>query len=96
MVDRKSGLGMIGWGWGKGVGGDVEMGMDGKKGMKMMKEGLIEIIEYGKMNDVGLLCRWGVGLEGFVRVEFWKGGRRGGVIYVEKRLVERVKYKGER
>ena len=45
VMDRNSGMGIIGCGWGKGVGGDVDIGMEGKGGMNVVNGGNVKRIE---------------------------------------------------
>lgn len=56
---------------------------------------MIDIIDYGKINDVPFFCTCGVGFDAFVSLQFSKAGRRGPLIYLEKTLLESLKYKPE-
>ena len=69
--------------------------MDAKKAINIINEGLIDIIDYGKINDVPFFCTCGVGFDAFVSLQFSKAGRRGPLIYLEKTLLESLKYKPE-
>lgn len=66
-----------------------------KKAINIINEGLIDIIDYGKINDVPFFCTCGVGFDAFVSLQFSKAGRRGPLIYLEKTLLESLKYKPE-
>lgn len=56
---------------------------------------MIDIIDYGKINDVPFFCTCGVGFDAFVSLQFSKAGKRGPLIYLEKTLLESLKYKPE-
>ena len=49
--------------------------MDAKKAINIINEGLIDIIDYGKINDVPFFCTCGVGFDAFVSLQFSKAGR---------------------
>lgn len=66
-----------------------------QKAINIINEGLIDIIDYGKINDVPFFCTCGVGFDAFVSLQFSKAGRRGPLIYLEKTLLESLKYKPE-
>ena len=55
----------------------------------------MDIIDYGKINDVPFFCTCGVGFDAFVSLKFAKAGRRGPLTYLEKTLLESLKYQPE-
>ena len=61
----------------------------------MYKRQLIDIIDYGKINNVPFFCTCGVGFDAFVSLQFSKAGRRGPLTYLEKTLLESLKYRPE-
>jgi len=52
-------------------------------------------LAYGKINDVPFFCTCGVGFDAFVSLQFSKAGRRGPLTYLEKTLLESLKYRPE-
>ena len=95
LVHTKTALGIIPCGSGNGLARHLQIPMDAKKAINIINEGLIDIIDYGKINDVPFFCTCGVGFDAFVSLQFSKAGRRGPLIYLEKTLLESLKYKPE-
>ena len=56
---------------------------------------IIDVIDYGKINEVPFFCTCGVGFDAFVSLKFAKAGRRGPLTYLEKTLLESLKYQPE-
>ena len=79
LVHTKTALGIIPCGSGNGLARHLQIPMEAKKAIDIINEGLIDIIDYGKINDVPFFCT----------------GRRGPLIYLEKTLLESLKYKPE-
>ena len=95
LVHTKTALGIIPCGSGNGLARHLQIPMEAKKAIDIINEGLIDIIDYGKINDVPFFCTCGVGFDAFVSLQFSKAGRRGPLIYLEKTLLESLKYKPE-
>jgi len=95
LVHTKTALGIIPCGSGNGLARHLQIPMDAKKAINIINEGLIDIIDYGKINDVPFFCTCGVGFDAFVSLQFSKAGKRGPLIYLEKTLLESLKYKPE-
>jgi diacylglycerol kinase (ATP) len=69
--------------------------MEPKKAIEIINEGIIDVIDYGKINEVPFFCTCGVGFDAFVSLKFAKAGRRGPLTYLEKTLLESLKYQPE-
>lgn len=95
LVHTQTALGIIPCGSGNGLARHLQIPMEAKKAIDIINEGLIDIIDYGKINDVPFFCTCGVGFDAFVSLQFSKAGRRGPLIYLEKTLLESLKYKPE-
>ena len=65
------------------------------KTIEIINEGIIDVIDYGKINEVPFFCTCGVGFDAFVSLKFAKAGRRGPLTYLEKTLLESLKYQPE-
>ena len=88
LVHTKTALGIIPCGSGNGLARHLQIPMEPKKAIDIINDGLIDIIDYGKINDVPFFCTCGVGFDAFVSLQFSKAGRRGPLTYLEKTLLE--------
>lgn len=95
LVHTKTALGIIPCGSGNGLARHLQIPMEIKKAIDIINDGLIDIIDYGKINDVPFFCTCGVGFDAFVSLQFSKAGRRGPLTYLEKTLLESLKYRPE-
>lgn len=95
LVHTKTALGIIPCGSGNGLARHLQIPMEPKKAIDIINEGLIDIIDYGKINDVPFFCTCGVGFDAFVSLQFSKAGKRGPLTYLEKTLLESLKYRPE-
>lgn len=95
LVHTQTALGIIPCGSGNGLARHLQISMEPKKAIEIINEGIIDIIDYGKINDVPFFCTCGVGFDAFVSLKFSKAGRRGPLVYLEKTLIESLKYRPE-
>lgn len=95
LVHTKTALGIIPCGSGNGLARHLQIPMEPKKAIDIINEGLIDIIDYGKINEVPFFCTCGVGFDAFVSLQFSKAGKRGPLTYLEKTLLESLKYRPE-
>lgn len=95
LVHTQTALGIIPCGSGNGLARHLQISMEPKKAIEIINEGMIDIIDYGKINDVPFFCTCGVGFDAFVSLKFSKAGRRGPLVYLEKTLIESLKYRPE-
>ena len=95
LVHTKTALGIIPCGSGNGLARHLQIPMEAKKAIDIINEGLIDIIDYGKINDVPFFCTCGVGFDAFVSLKFAHAGKRGLLTYLEKTLQESLKYQPE-
>lgn len=95
LVHTKTALGIIPCGSGNGLARHLQISMDFKKAIEIINEGVIDIIDYGKINEIPFFCTCGVGFDAFVSLQFAKAGRRGPLTYLEKTLLESLKYQPE-
>ena len=95
LVHTKTALGIIPCGSGNGLARHLQIPMDPKRAIDIINMGVTSCVDYGKINDVPFFCTCGVGFAAFVSLQFSKAGRRGPLIYLEKTLLESLKYKPE-
>lgn len=95
LVHTQTALGIIPCGSGNGLARHLQIPLDSKKAIDIINEGVVELIDYGKINDVPFFCTCGVGFDAFVSLKFSKSGRRGPLTYLEKTLLESLKYRPE-
>lgn len=95
LVHTQTALGIIPCGSGNGLARHLQIPMEPKKAIDIINEGLIDVIDYGKINEVPFFCTCGVGFDAFVSLKFSKAGRRGPLTYLEKTLLESLKYRPE-
>lgn len=95
LVHTQTALGIIPCGSGNGLARHLQIPLDSKKAIDIINEGIVELIDYGKINDVPFFCTCGVGFDAFVSLKFSKSGRRGPLTYLEKTLLESLKYRPE-
>lgn len=95
LVHTKTALGIIPCGSGNGLARHLQIPMDSKRAIEIINGGALDVIDYGKINDVPFFCTCGVGFDAFVSLKFAKAGRRGPLTYLEKTLLESLKYQPE-
>ena len=95
LVHTKTALGIIPCGSGNGLARHLQIPMEPKKAIEIINGGIIDVIDYGKINDIPFFCTCGVGFDAFVSLKFAKAGRRGPLTYLEKTLLESLKYQPE-
>lgn len=95
LIHTQTALGIIPCGSGNGLARHLQIPMEPKKAIDIINEGLTELIDYGKINEVPFFCTCGVGFDAFVSLQFSKAGKRGPLTYLEKTLLESLKYRPE-
>ncbi|NDV64464.1 diacylglycerol kinase family protein [Bacteroides sp. 224] len=95
LVHTKTALGIIPFGSGNGLARHLQIPMEAKKALEIINNGIIELVDYGKINDTPFFCTCGVGFDAFVSLKFAEAGKRGVLTYLEKTLQESLKYQPE-
>lgn len=88
-------LGIIPCGSGNGLARHLQIPLEIKGAIDVINEGVVECVDYGKINGLPFFCTCGVGFDAFVSSKFASSGRRGLLTYVENTLHESLKYKSE-
>lgn len=95
LVHTDTALGIIPSGSGNGLARHLQIPLDVQKAIEVINKGVVDIIDYGKINDVLFFCTCGVGFDAFVSLKFSQAGKRGPLTYLEKTLSESLKYQPE-
>lgn len=95
LAHTDTALGIIPCGSGNGLARHLQIPMDPKGAIDVINDGLVDIIDYGKINNVPFFCTCGVGFDAFVSLKFAQAGKRGPLTYLEKTLLESLKYRPE-
>lgn len=95
LVHTSTALGIIPCGSGNGLARHLQIPLDIKKAVEIINDGEVDLIDYGKMNGVPFFCTCGVGFDAFVSLKFSQAGKRGPLMYLEKTLMESLKYRPE-
>lgn len=95
LVHTQTTLGIIPCGSGNGLARHLQIPMEVKRAIDILNDGVTDIIDYGMINDLPFFCTCGVGFDAFVSLQFSKAGRRGPLTYLEKTLIESLKYQPE-
>ncbi len=93
LINTKTALGIIPCGSGNGLARHIHIPLDLRKAIEIINEGLVKAIDYGMMNDLPFFCTCGVGFDALVSFQFALDGRRGILTYIEKTLLEFLKYR---
>ena len=96
LVHTDTALGIIPCGSGNGLARHLQIPLDPKKAVDIINGGRLEVIDYGKINGIPFFCTCGVGFDAFVSLKFSQAGKRGPLMYLEKTLMESLKYRPER
>ena len=95
LVHSKTALGIIPCGSGNGLARHLHIPMEPKKALEIINDGVMDSIDYGKINGVDFFCTCGVGFDAFVSLKFANAGKRGPLTYLEKTLQESLTYQPE-
>ena len=77
LVHTNTALGIIPCGSGNGLARHLQISMDPRKALEILNDGLVDIIDYGKINGTDFFCTCGVGFDAFVSLKFANAGKRG-------------------
>ena len=95
LVHTETALGIIPCGSGNGLARHLQIPLVPKKAVDIINDGVTDVIDYGKVNNVPFFCTCGVGFDAFVSLKFSQAGRRGPLTYLEQTLRESLKYRPE-
>lgn len=95
LVHTNTALGIIPCGSGNGLARHLHIPMEPKKALDVLNDGCMDTIDYGKINGTDFFCTCGLGFDAFVSLKFAHAGKRGLLTYLEKTLLESLKYQPE-
>lgn len=95
LVHTNTALAILPFGSGNGLARHLQIPMETRKAIDVINTGTIELVDYGKINDMPFFCTCGIGFDAFVSLKFAKSGKRGVLTYLEKTLQESLKYQPE-
>lgn len=95
LIHTSTALGIIPCGSGNGLARHLQIPMSPKKAIDILNDGIVNTIDYGKINSIPFFCTCGVGFDAFVSMKFAKAGKRGVITYIESMLHESLTYKPE-
>lgn len=93
LVDSEGILGIIPLGSGNGLARHLNIPLNLEKAMKLINEGKVDSIDYGRMNDEPFFCTCGVGFDAHIGNEFAKNKGRGFLTYIKVTISDFFKYK---
>lgn len=95
LVHTGTALGVIPCGSGNGFARHLGIPIDIRKSIEFINNSEVTTIDYGRLNGNPFFCACGVGFDALVSDDFAKGSHRGLASYVQKTLVDWVKYEPE-
>lgn len=95
LIHTSTALGIIPCGSGNGLARHLQIPLDIKKAIENINRGVIECIDYGRINHIPFFCTCGVGFDAFISMKFAQAGKRGFATYMENTLREGLRYEPE-
>ncbi len=93
LVDTDGILGIIPIGSGNGLARHLKIPINIEKAMKLINDGKVEAIDYGRINDTPFFCTCGVGFDAHIGNEFAKNKGRGFITYIKITISDYFNYK---
>lgn len=93
LIHTDTALAIIPSGSGNGLARHLEIPLDAKEALNLLEKGVVDVIDYGKVNGKPFFCTCGIGFDAFVSLKFAEASKRGMLTYVEKALQEGLRYK---
>ena len=93
LRDSSTALGIIPCGSGNGLARHLGIPMNVEKALEIINLDNIEALDYCTANDRPFFCTWGVGFDAHVSQKFAEARKRGPLSYIQKTLVEYLKYR---
>lgn len=95
LVNTNTVLGIIPFGSGNGLARDLNIPLDSEKAIRIVLEGNIRTIDYGKANEHIFFCTCGVGFDAFISDKFAEEKKRGPLGYVRNIVEGAIDFKSE-
>lgn len=95
LVHTETALGVVPCGSGNGFARHVGIPVDVKRAIQFLNGAEPAVVDYGKLNGQPFFCSCGVGFDALVSNDFANGNHRGMASYVQKTLLDWLKYTPE-
>lgn len=95
LLHTDTALGIVPCGSGNGLARHLHIPLDPVAAVKVINRAVIERLDSGLVNGQPFFCTCGVGFDAFISLKFAEAGRRGLSTYVEKTLIDGLRYKTE-
>lgn len=95
LIDSNVALGVIPCGSGNGLARHLNIPINIEKALELINDNYIEKIDYCTVNGTPFFCTCGVGFDAHVSEKFAESKKRGPLTYIQKTLVEYLKYRSE-
>ena len=95
LVHTNTALAIVPSGSGNGLARHLLIPMDIEKALDVINANVMTELDYGLINDKPFFCTCGVGFDAFISLKFAESGSRGLKTYLEKTLVDGLRYKPE-
>ena len=93
VVHTPTALAIVPCGSGNGLARHLDIPLEASKALHIVNQAVVHTLDYGKIDGHPFFCTCGMGFDAFVSKEFADAGKRGLKTYVEKALIEGLKYK---
>ena len=93
LIHTNAALAIIPCGSGNGLARHLHIPIDWKKAIRLINDGHVRKMDYGVVNLIPFFCTCGVGFDAFISQKFSKTKVRGPLAYVEKMLINGLRFK---
>lgn len=93
LRDTQTALGIIPCGSGNGLARHLDIPVNPLGAVEIINRNIVKPLDYCSVNDVPFFCTCGVGFDAHVSEKFAKSKRRGAFTYLQKALVEYLRYR---
>ena len=95
LLHTKTALAILPSGSGNGLARHLRIPVEPQMAIDVINKGLVQSMDYGKVNDKPFFCTCGVGFDAFISQRFAESDKRGPVTYIENVLNTSLKYHSE-
>lgn len=95
LLHSKTALAILPSGSGNGLARHLRIPTEPQMAINVINKGVVQPMDYGKVNDKPFFCTCGVGYDAFISQKFAQSDKRGPVTYIENVLNTSLKYNPE-
>jgi YegS/Rv2252/BmrU family lipid kinase len=96
LIHTHTALGIVPMGSGNGLARHLNIPINKRRSLELIKTAKVETIDYGLLNDAPFFCTAGVGFDALVGNRFAMGASRGLITYIKHIITEYPRYTPER